>query len=502
VEALAALYPPLTKYCPILPTLSPQQLILLGYQGREALYGGAVGGGKSAGLLASALRFVDRKGYAALLLRRTYAELSMSGGLIPLSHEWLGPTDAVWNEGKKTWTFPSGATLQFGHVQHETDRFNYQGAAYQFVGFDELTHFTEAIYLYIGFSRQRRRMDIADIPVQTFASANPGGVGHIWVKRRFLDHRDPNVLFVPARVDDNPGLDRADYEASLVHLPVGLRKQLMEGDWNAFEGAAYQEFDESVHVVPVFPAPPQWERFEFMDHGTANPAAWYLCLVDYDGNLVVFDSYYSPGLISEHAAEILARRPAWYPEWTDLDGRSHVAYPTTIADPAVTTRIGTLSKNGEPATIATEYADQSNGRIVLTPGNNDRQAGKARIQELLRCDPERPFPEWHPRRGERGAPRLYIVGQRCPELVEQLKSAPLLALDSGRKGAGEVVDPEWETQYGHAHAALRYGVMSRPDATAPGEGPESEDPRRAFLDRIIRKEREGLHDPEYVYVDV
>jgi hypothetical protein len=392
--------------------------------------------------------------------------------------------------------------VQFGHVQHESDRFNYQGAAFQFVGFDELTHFTEAIYLYIGFSRQRRRMDIADIPVQTFASANPGGIGHIWVKHRFLDKRAHDVLFVPAKVDDNPGLDRADYEASLIHLPLGLRQQLMAGDWEAFEGAAYQDFDDTAHVVPIFPIPPQWERFEFMDHGTANPTAWYLCAVDYDGNLIVVDSYYSPGLISEHVNEVLRRRPAWYPEWTDLSGKTHMQYPTVIADPAVTTRLGTMSKTGEPATIATEYADQSAGKVVLIPGNHDRQAGKARIEELLRCDPERPFPEWHPRRGERGAPRLYIVGQRNPELIEQVKSAPLLGLDSGKKGAGEIVDPDWESQYGHGHAALRYGVMSRPDATAPGEKPESEDPRRAFLDRIEAREREGYVEERNVYVIV
>lgn len=491
IEQLSTLYPPLKKYCPLLPTLSQQQILLLGYSGREALYGGAVGGGKSAGLLTAALRFVDRTGFHALLLRRTYAELAKGDGLIPLAHEWLGGTDARWNEQRKTWLFPSGATIEFGHVQHEQDKHSYQGAAYQFVGFDELTHFTESIYLYIGFSRQRRRMSLKDIPVQTFASANPGGVGHLWVRHRFIDNRNPGVLFMPATIRDNPGLDVVDYELSLNHLPEALRQQLMDGDWGAFEGAAYS-LDDRIHLVPLFKCPPEWERFEFMDHGTRNPSAWYLCASDYDGNLLVLDEYYQGNaLISDHCREILARRGQWYPEWMDPDGRLMRAHPRTIADPSVTTSLGMLSsKQGIPATIATEYQDQSDERIVLIPGNNDRAAGKARVQELLRCDSQRLFPEWHPLRGTRGAPRLFIVGQRCPELVDQLKAAPILSTESGRKGAGEIVDPDWETAYGHAHAALRYGMMSRPDPSKELEYP-TDDLRLEFLKKVEARWESG-----------
>ena len=501
-EILSELYPPLRTYCPILPWLSLPQSVLLTFTGREALYGGAVGGGKSAGLLAAALRYVDRRGYSALLLRRTYAELSKAGGLIPLSKEWLGASDARWNESQKTWTFPTGATIEFGHVQHEDDKYSYQGAAYQFVGFDELEHFTDSIYLYIGFSRIRRRVELSDIPVQTFGSANPGGVGHLWVKKRFISTRAEDVLFVPATIADNPGLDRADYELSLIHLPETIRRQLMEGDWGAVEGAAYPDFDERVHVVSAFAVPPEWDRFEFMDHGTSNPAAWYICATDYDGNLVVFDEYYrGQSLISDHCEAILSRREGWYPEWVGQDGQAQRQHPQSIADPSVTTKLGTLSsKQGIPATIATEYQDQSNGRIVLIPGNHDRAAGKARVQELLRPDAERYFPAWHPRYGEKGAPRLYIVGRSCPELVEQVKAAPLLPLDSGKTGAGEIVHPDWETTYGHAHAALRYGVMSRP---GPSEEPDLEDdPRRALLKRVEKRWESGepAYPPRLIYV--
>lgn len=492
-EILSTLYPALRRYCPILPTLSAQQALFLTFTGRESLYGGAVGGGKSAGLMAAALRYVDRRGYRALLLRRTYAELAKGDGLIPLSQEWLGPTDARWNEQRKTWTFPSGATIEFGHVQHEDDKHAYQGAAYQFVGFDELTHFTESIFLYIGFSRQRRRTALADIPVQTYASANPGGIGHMWVKERFISNRRDDVLFVPAGIRDNPGLDVSDYETSLNYLPEELRRQLMEGDWDAFKGAAYK-VEDGVHIVKPFPVPPSWERFECMDHGLSNPAAWYIVTTDYDGNLIVFDGYYAqtppPKLIYDHCQAVLEAREFWYPMWEAPDGKPMRHHPFTIADPSVTTRLGTLSsKQGIPATIATEYQDQSDGKINLHPGNNDRQAGMARLQELLRLDPERAFPDWHERRGQLGSPRLFIF-TRCHELVEQMKAAPILDLDSGKRGAGEVVDDTWESAYGHAHAALRYGVMSRPDAS---EKPDERDwdPRSIALREYEKKIEDG-----------
>lgn len=466
------------------------------YTGREALFGGAVGGGKSSGLLASALRYVDRRGYQALLLRRTFPELAKAGGLMPLALEWLANTDAkgvATRDGVPSkWIFPSGATLEFGHVQHEADKADYQGAAYQFVGFDELTHFTESIYLYIGFSRQRRRVSLADIPIQTYASANPGGVGHLWVKERFIDKRKPDVLYVPAKVWDNPGLDAADYELSLSHLSPTLRRQLMHGDWGAFVGAAYH-IEERAHFVPPIEVPPQWERFEFMDHGIANPTAWYVCAVDYDGNIVVFDEYYSPGLVNEHVAEILNRRERWYPGWLDYFGREERHLPRVFADPQVTHRTGATSRQGIPATIATEYREQSDGLISLIPGNNDRAAGHARIAELLRLDPERPFPSWHPRYGEFGSPRLFVVQERCPHLCDQLQGAVLLDLDSGRRQAGEIVDDDWESTYGHGHAALRYGVLTWPGATA-WEAPAPDDPRSLALVEYERRIEENLYD--------
>lgn len=229
-SAPEVLRPRLNKYIPWNPNPGPQTAFLL-YEGREAFYGGAAGGGKSVALLMAALQWVDVPGYSALLLRRTYKQLVKPGALIPLSHEWLADTDATWNGDRKQWTFPSGAVLEFGFLDHPNDRYNYQGAAYDFVGFDELTQFrSEEDYLYL-FSRLRRSKDSV-VPSRMRATGNPGGVGHEWVKSRFVDHPEPPArVYFPATLEDNPQLDREDYEQGLELLPEVERRRLRHGDW-------------------------------------------------------------------------------------------------------------------------------------------------------------------------------------------------------------------------------------------------------------------------------
>jgi hypothetical protein len=435
----------------------------------------------------AALQYVGDPGYSALILRRTYAELTNStDGLIPRAHQWLQGTDAVWSGEHRRWTFPSGAMLEFGHVEHEQDKHKYQSAAYQFIGFDELTSFTRTQYEFIGFTRARRVRELAHIPIRIRAASNPGNVGHGWVKSRFITHRADGVVFVPARVADNPGLDVDEYVRTLSRGAGDiLRTQMLEGDWGVFEGAAFPEFRDTIHVVDAFPVPHDWERFEFMDFGISNPTAWYVAAVDYDGNIVIFDEYYEPGLVSKHAREIRRRRAAWWPEpdGPPLLGESD---PIVVADPAVRNRTGTeraTTKHrwGEAATIRTEFED--NG-IRMRLGNNDRTAGRARVAELLYVDPARRPPYWAPQLdGATEAPRLYLVGSRCPHLREQIQTAPLLPIDAGVRGAGEIVDPGWETEYGHSVAALRYGAMSRPKPGMPPDE-ETDDPRQAFLEKV------------------
>lgn len=194
---------------------------------REALYGGAAGGGKSDALLMGALQYAGAPGYAALLLRRTYADLSLPEALIPRSHEWLAGTDAHWHETTKTWTFPSGATLTFGYLQHKNDKYRYQSSAFQYIGFDELTQFEEEQYRYL-FSRLRR-LEGFDVPLRMRAATNPGGVGHEWVYERFVvDDARP---FLPAKLEDNPYIDEDEYVKSLGELDEITLRQLLDGEW-------------------------------------------------------------------------------------------------------------------------------------------------------------------------------------------------------------------------------------------------------------------------------
>lgn len=195
------------------------------------MYGGAAGGGKSDAMLMAALQYVDVPGYAALLLRRTFPDLNQPGGLIPLSKEWLAGTDAKWNDNDHRWTFPSGATITFGYLQHEDDKLRYQGAAYQFIGFDELTQFSMTQYRYL-FSRLRR-LELSPVPLRMRGASNPGGPGHEWVKERFITERTKDRVFIPARLSDNPSLDQEAYISSLQELDHHTRRQLLEGDWDS-----------------------------------------------------------------------------------------------------------------------------------------------------------------------------------------------------------------------------------------------------------------------------
>lgn len=456
-ELLSELYPPLAKYWPNLWTASPKQAAFFVLDQLEAFYGGAAGPGKSDALLAGALQYVDIPGYAALILRRTYAELSKSDGLIPRAEIWLANTDARKMDGGKLWVFPSGARLEFGHCQNEADKHNYQSAAYQYVGFDELTSFTESIYDYIAFSRARRPKTgpLAKVPIRARSASNPGNIGHLWVKQRFVSAKDrkPGVVFIPGTVADNPGLDVTEYRQTMSHLSDELQKQLLEGDWDAFEGAAYSVTPE--HLIDDFEMTNSHDRFEACDYGL-NGAPWALVAIDYEGNLIFQDMLYVTDMLPSDLCQlVIGRRKT---EW----GLGHTAF----ADPSIWHRTGARLKFGEPAMLADEFSEHG---VPLVPANNDPRAGLIRVREMLTLDPQHSFPSWHAKAGQLGAPRIFFVRDRCARLVEELQSAPVQPKD--RKDGGEKVDPEWESLYGHAAAMARYAIMTRP---APSTEPPPE----------------------------
>lgn len=200
----------------------------------------------------AALQYVDIPGYSAILFRKTYQDLSLAGGLIPRSKEWLIETDAKWNDQTKTWHFPSGASLSFGYMDSKDDHYRYQGSEYQFIGWDELTQFTEAKYKYM-YSRLRAKVE-NNVPLRVRSASNPGGVGHLWVKKRFIDSetREKEAVFIPAKVYDNKHIKISEYVDSLNYLDPVTRARYLEGDWTITESGKMfkREWFPVVEAVP------------------------------------------------------------------------------------------------------------------------------------------------------------------------------------------------------------------------------------------------------------
>lgn len=232
----------------------------------EVCYGGAAGGGKSDALLMAALQFIDQPKYAAIIFRRTYADLSLPGALLDRSKSWFSGK-AHWREQSKQWTFASGATLTFGYLETEHDKYRYNSAEFQYIAFDELTQFTESQYTYL-FSRMRKTTDMQAVPLRMRSAAMPGGVGHDWVRARFIDPATAIAPLVAAKLDDNPGADRDGYRRSLAKLDPQTRDQLLHGDWDAGEDAIINyEWIRRCESRDLPPPNPRPEKYIGVDIG-------------------------------------------------------------------------------------------------------------------------------------------------------------------------------------------------------------------------------------------
>lgn len=239
--------PPRLRYLPGGMQMSAKQEIFLSLAQLEAFFGGAAGPGKSTALLAGALQYADVPGYAALILRRSYADLMLPGALMDMATEWLGLTDARWSAKTMSWTFPSRATLTFGYLEHEEQKRRYASSRFHYIAFDELTQFTETQYSFL-FSRLRRPaasplgrapdgMGAHQVPLRMRAASNPGGPGHRWVRRRLVNAqtRHKGAAFVPAKLIENPHLDVESYAESLDHVGPIEKERLLKGDWDVTE---------------------------------------------------------------------------------------------------------------------------------------------------------------------------------------------------------------------------------------------------------------------------
>lgn len=395
----------------------------------DVLYGGAAGGGKSYAMLVDPLRFAHRAAHRALILRRSMPELRE---LIDKSRELYPKAfpGCKFREVEKIWTFPSGAKLEFGYLERDADVYRYQGQAYSWIGFDEITHLgTEFSWNYLA---SRLRTTDPEITPYMRCTANPGGAGATWVKKRYVNPSEPNKSFIgkdgltrkfiPARLEDNPYLATdGRYEQMLKALPEVQRRQLLEGNWDITEGAAFTEFDVMVHVIPPFEIPIGWERLKGIDYGYASESSCiWGCVDPSDGTLIIYRELYRKGLTGEMLAQMITNMELEDP--FSVQG---------VLDTAAWNRTGTTGPTvGETLQRAGHK---------LRRADKNRIQGKIQIHEYLRVQPS-------------GRPKIQIFNS-CPNLIRELQSIPL------DKSNPEDVDTHAPD---HAYDALRYLIMSRP----------------------------------------
>lgn len=222
----------------------------------------------------AALQFVDTPGYSAILFRKTYADLSLPGALIDMSKQWLMPfvesKEVKWSEKEKQYVFPSGATLNFGYLESANDCYRYQGAEFQYIGMDEVTHIDPANYRYL-FSRLRKPKSL-QVPLRFRATANPGGAfGEYYYQRFFVEGKDAGRIFIGAGIDDNPYLDAEAYKESLAELDPIERERLLNGNWEIKANGDMLN-RHWFQIVPDSDVPVGAQRVRYWDFAATDPA--------------------------------------------------------------------------------------------------------------------------------------------------------------------------------------------------------------------------------------
>lgn len=436
----------------------PKQIQFMQRPEYECLYGGAAGGGKSDAVIIEPLRQVEIPNYRGITFRRTYPQLE---ALIARSLE-LYPKiypKAKYNSSEKRWIFPSGARLFFGYMQHEQDKYNYQGKPYDYIGFDELTHFTYSQYMYL---MSRNRPTGPNTRVYMRATANPGGVGHAWVKERFITPAPPLVpvetkyniqtpekkiiqirkrrIFVPATVFDNQALLNNDpeYLASLAALPEADRQALLYGSWDSFDGQVFSEWQNDpmhyedgkwTHVIDPFEIPYNWKIMRVFDFGYSRPFAVLWLAFNEEGKCYIVDEYYGWNGVANTGARLepsaIAAKIRFYETHSErLKDRDIIG----VADPSIWDK----SRGESIARVMEKHPYY----IHFKPGKNDRLSGLMQFHYRMHFD-------------ENGE-CLFQVFKDCKQTIRTL---PALVYDEKNV---EDIDTDGED---HIYDAVRYGLM-------------------------------------------
>lgn len=436
---------------------SERQALFLRDKHKFIAYGGARGGGKSWAIRYKikllAIQFPEIR---MLLLRRTLGEL-YENHTLPLIHDLNGI--ATYRDSEKCFNFVNGSRLKLGYCDIESDVEHYQGNEYDIVFMDEGTQFTE--YQFRCLSACIRGGNPKH-PKRMYITCNPGGVGHEWVKRLFIDRRyteDENpddYSFIPAKVYDNEYLmaNNPGYLKMLKALPSGLRDAWLDGNWETFIGKFFTEFDEKVHVIQPFSIPCDWRRYYVNDYGLDALAGLWIA-VDFKGNAYVYrevfngkDAGNSDGLTVSAAAGLIKELECG----ERIDQR--------IAPPDLWSRQKDSGKS-----VIEIFSD--NG-LYFAKSDNNRPAGWASLREWLKADMDTD-----------GKPSSKLkIFSNCVNLIRCL---PLLQFDP-KDGNDAAKEPHKIT---HLPDALRYWAISRPFSN---EKKESK-PEFAFEEQAREYER-------------
>jgi len=393
---------------------------------RRIAYGGARGGGKSWAMRTKVVLLALRySGIQILLLRRTFPELR-ENHIMPLRRDLKGI--ATFKESTKEFIFKNSSRIKLGYCQGEGDVLQYQGQAYEVIGMEEATQFSEFQYMALTESNRLSGNLKEDFTPRMYFTCNPGGVGHGWVKRLFIDRdyrngEDGNdYVFIPSTVYDNRYLitKNPEYIKNLESLPELRKKAMLYGDWDAFEGQYFTEFSREEHVIQPFEIPQDWHRFAAMDYGLDMCAClWFAYPADMH-RIVIYRELYRPSMLLTQAAQ----------EIKSMTKDERLRY--IAASPDLGGRRQESGKSGFDIMA-------SCGLRGLVAANNNRIEGWRLVREYLAA-----------KKGEKPVIGFFAS---CPNIIRTL---PRLTFD---KNAVEdaAVTPHEIT---HAPDALRYGLMS------------------------------------------
>ncbi len=419
----------------------PKQADFFRSQTRYTAYGGSRGGGKSdAARMKAILLCLRWAGIQILFMRRTYPELK-ENHLLPAMKILNGV--AKYSGVDKAFMFPNGARLKFGYCKNESDLLQYQGQAYDVIFLEECTQFPEQVFTTMTESNRSSGLMRQAFPPRMYFTCNPGGVGHAWFKRLFVDRqyrkkeRPEDYVFIQASVYDNPWLLKhsPDYVRALENLPEDRKKAMLYGDWNVFEGQYFPEFQRETHVCEPFTIPAHWRRYRFFDYGF-DMFACYWAAIDEDGRAYIYREVYEGN--------------------QKKDEYGNAGQDLTIAEAAAQLHQKTLPHEDILATIAPpdmwnrrQESGRSAAEIFASHGIYLLKAANNRVQGWM------DLKDWM-RKREDGKGGILIFST-CVNLIRTL---PMVLHDA--KNPDDVAKEPHECT--HAPDALRYFCAARPMA--------------------------------------